>query len=114
MPTPYEPAASRAWAASEPPRPVVTRPPLVRSRTAGWTPGVCDAVARHLGVSRRLVRAAFVVLALSGGAGVAAYLILWALTSESEDVAPAGSARGWSERRRSARARVSTVSATIG
>ncbi|WP_235504435.1 ATP-binding protein [Nostocoides sp. Soil756] len=102
MPTPYEPAASRAWAASEPPRPVVTRPPLVRSRTAGWTPGVCDAVARHLGVSRRLVRAAFVVLALSGGAGVAAYLFLWALTSESEDVAPAGSARGWSERRRSA------------
>ena len=94
MPTPYEPAARTATA------PAPVRPPLVRARHAGWTPGVCDAVARHLGVSRRLVRVGFVVLALSGGAGVAAYLFLWALTPE-EDVAPwspAGQVR--SDRRR--------------
>ncbi|NHA68511.1 PspC domain-containing protein [Phycicoccus sp. CMS6Z-2] len=72
----------------------------MRSRAAGWTPGVCEAVARHLGVSRRLVRLAFVVLAVSGGAGVAAYVFLWALTGE-EDIAPQDEpGRRWSERRR--------------
>ncbi len=103
MPTPYEPAATRVRpVAGADPAVLPRRPPLVRARAAGWTPGVCDAVARHLGVSRRLVQVAFVVLALSGGAGVAAYLFLWALTAEDE-VAPqtAGSVR-WTERRRSA------------
>ncbi|WP_249138677.1 ATP-binding protein [Phycicoccus avicenniae] len=96
MPTPYEPVSARTVA----PAPGPARPPLVRARAAGWTPGVCDAVARHLGVSRRLVRVAFVVLALSGGAGIAAYLFLWALTAEDdvEPWSPAGVAR--SERRR--------------
>ena len=41
------------------------RPPLVRSRTRGWTPGVCGAVARHLGVSRRSVRITFILLTLA-------------------------------------------------
>jgi signal transduction histidine kinase/phage shock protein PspC (stress-responsive transcriptional regulator) len=70
-----------------PPRP--PRPPLVRSRTRGWTPGVCGAVARHLGVSRRSVRLTFILLTLAGGAGLAAYVFLWALTPEGDvDVDP--------------------------
>ncbi|MGL4177379.1 MAG: PspC domain-containing protein, partial [Dermatophilaceae bacterium] len=66
------------------------RPPLVRARDRGWTPGVSGAVARHLGVSPRMVRLLFIVLALAGGSGIAAYLFLWALTPEAE----AGSAAG--------------------
>ena len=102
MPTPYEPAAAH-------PRPVTDggpdagalgsvpsaypydqrparppRPPLVRSRTRGWTPGVSGAVARHLGISRRSVRWTFVLLTLAGGAGLAAYVFLWALTPEGD------------------------------
>ena len=97
MPTPYEPAAAH-------PRPVTDgpdagagvgsspyqqdqrppRPPLVRSSSRGWTPGVCGAVARHLGVSRRSVRWVFVLLTLVGGAGIAAYVFLWALTPEGD------------------------------
>ena len=56
----------------------------MRSRTRGWTPGVSGAVARHLGVSRRSVRLTFVLLTLAGGAGVAAYVFLWALTPEGD------------------------------
>ena len=111
MPTPYEPAAAH-------PRPVTDggpdagalgsvpsaypydqrparppRPPLVRSRTRGWTPGVSGAVARHLGISRRTVRWTFVLLTLAGGAGLAAYVFLWALTPEGEvDTDPSQSA----------------------
>ncbi len=94
MPTPYEPATAgarlsgpagaRPDGATEPEGP--QRPPLVRDRASGWTPGVCGAIARHLGVSRRVVRWVFVLLALAGGAGVAAYLFLWAMTPE-EDLA---------------------------
>ncbi|MBM6402808.1 PspC domain-containing protein [Phycicoccus sp. CSK15P-2] len=72
----------------------------MRSR-AGWTPGVCAAIARHLGVSVTAVRLAVVVLAFSGGAGIAAYGFLWALTP-LEDVAPEGEPSAlWSDRRRS-------------
>ncbi|MGL5909582.1 MAG: ATP-binding protein [Phycicoccus sp.] len=91
MPTPYEPAAAvrgADGAGATPSR----RPPLVRARDRGWTPGVSGAVARHLGISPRVVRLLFVVLALAGGSGIAAYLFLWALTPEA-DAGP-GSATG--------------------
>jgi signal transduction histidine kinase/phage shock protein PspC (stress-responsive transcriptional regulator) len=105
VPTPYEPAATTGHPAvtgvsgfgvpaghgaadlgsvgmpyAEPP----ARPPLVRARGRGWTPGVSAAVARHLGVSVRGVRLAFLLLTLAGGAGVAAYVFLWALTPEGD------------------------------
>ncbi|HWS58462.1 MAG TPA: PspC domain-containing protein, partial [Actinotalea sp.] len=96
MPTPYEPAAASSRAGMPPTPdagPVAAgwpagtpRLPMVRARGRGWTPGVCAAVARHLGVSTRLVRWAFVILTLTGGAGVVAYVFLWALTPE-DDVA---------------------------
>jgi signal transduction histidine kinase len=41
-------------------------------------------VARHLGLSRRSVRLVFVLLTVAGGAGLAAYVFLWALTPEGE------------------------------
>ncbi len=102
VPTPYEPATTRVRTDSGPaPEPAPLRPGLVRDRSGGWTPGVCAAVARHLGVSRRLVRVAFVVLAFSGGAGVAAYLFLWAMTPEGEvDGSGLLTPTTWSEKRR--------------
>ncbi|HYN65976.1 MAG TPA: PspC domain-containing protein [Ornithinibacter sp.] len=104
MSTPYEPAAAHPRTVTDngpdagyagpagpgypyPGTDRPQRPPLVRSRTRGWTPGVCAAVAAHLGVSRRTVRWAFVLLTLAGGAGLAAYLFLWALTPEGEATA---------------------------
>ncbi len=68
------------------------RPPLVRARGRGWTPGVSGAVARHLGVSVRGVRWTFVLLTLAGGAGLAAYVFLWALTPEGDVDAVPGQA----------------------
>ncbi len=111
MSTPYEPAAAPPRTVTDlgpdadragsggpgyphpgPDRP--QRPPLVRARTRGWTPGVCAAVATHLGVSRRSVRWTFVLLTLAGGAGLAAYLFLWALTPEGDVSADPLSAPG--------------------
>jgi signal transduction histidine kinase/phage shock protein PspC (stress-responsive transcriptional regulator) len=45
---------------------------------------VCAAVARHLGLSTRVVRWTFVILTFIGGAGVVAYAFLWALTPEGD------------------------------
>ncbi|HSF98332.1 MAG TPA: PspC domain-containing protein, partial [Ornithinibacter sp.] len=94
MPTPYEPAAAPSRAGTPPSADAgaagtgwpagPARPPLVRARGRGWTPGVCAAVARHLGLSTRVVRWAFVILTLIGGAGVVAYAFLWALTPEGD------------------------------
>ncbi|GAA4396407.1 ATP-binding protein [Fodinibacter luteus] len=94
MPTPYEPAAAPlhlgsgagpdlgAGSHGGSHRPA--RPPMVRARGRGWTPGVSAAVARHLGLSTRLVRWGFVLLTLAGGAGAVAYVFLWALTPEED------------------------------
>jgi signal transduction histidine kinase/phage shock protein PspC (stress-responsive transcriptional regulator) len=45
--------------------------------------GVCAGLADHLGVNVRYVRWAFLLSCLAGGAGVVAYLFLWALTPQS-------------------------------
>jgi signal transduction histidine kinase/phage shock protein PspC (stress-responsive transcriptional regulator) len=42
--------------------------------------GVCRGVAVHLGVDVAMVRIVFVVLGLASGAGIVAYLFLWAMT----------------------------------
>ena len=108
MPTPYEPAThgrpppglgpepgpdagGYALPPGAPPAPAggarpsrAPRPPLVRARSRGWTPGVSAAVARHLGISVRAVRLGFVLLTIAGGAGIAAYVFLWALTPEED------------------------------
>jgi signal transduction histidine kinase/phage shock protein PspC (stress-responsive transcriptional regulator) len=45
--------------------------------------GVCAGLAQHLGWDLRLIRIGFIVLTLTGGAGIIAYLFLWALTPQS-------------------------------
>jgi signal transduction histidine kinase len=46
--------------------------------------GVASGVADHLGLSRLVVRVAFVLLALSGGAGIVMYAALWVLTPQAD------------------------------
>ena len=46
--------------------------------------GVAAGVAEHLGLSPLVVRIAFVVLALSGGAGIAMYAALWVVVPQQE------------------------------
>jgi signal transduction histidine kinase/phage shock protein PspC (stress-responsive transcriptional regulator) len=63
----------------------------VRSRRLA---GVCAGLADHLGLNVRHVRLAFVLATPMGGAGIVAYLLLWVLTPQSLEVAPAGAGRG--------------------
>ena len=69
--------------------PTLSRPPLVRSRTAALG-GVCGGVARHLGWSVRSTRALTIALSVLGGGGVLLYLWLWALmpVSPADESAP--------------------------
>jgi len=52
--------------------------------------GVCAGLAAHLGFNVRHVRLAFLLSCLAGGAGIVAYLFLWALTPQSlgQELAP--------------------------
>jgi len=50
--------------------------------------GVCAGLAEHLGLNVRYVRLAFFLSCLAGGAGIVAYLFLWALTPQSLDSGP--------------------------
>jgi signal transduction histidine kinase/phage shock protein PspC (stress-responsive transcriptional regulator) len=47
--------------------------------------GVCAGLAEHLGLNVRHVRLGFVLATFAGGAGLVAYLFLWALTPQSKD-----------------------------
>jgi signal transduction histidine kinase/phage shock protein PspC (stress-responsive transcriptional regulator) len=58
---------------------------LYRSTEGRIVGGVAQGLARHLGVEPWIVRLAFVLLAISGGAGVAAYAAFWALAPMSPD-----------------------------
>jgi len=77
VPTPYEPPSTTGPGEH---RPVyrLTRP--VQGRYLG---GGCSGLGEHLGLDVRHVRLAFVLASFAGGAGVAAYLFLWALTPQS-------------------------------
>ena len=87
-----------------------TTQPLVRLRSGRFVAGVAGGVAAHLGVPVLWVRAAFVVLAGVGGAGVLAYGLLWIFVPAGDrrrrparpaGRAPAGDrARGAGHRRR--------------
>ena len=79
VPTPYE----RPQPAAEPgQRRPVRR--MVRPVHGRRVAGVCAGLAEHLGLNVRHVRVAFVLACLGGGAGVVAYLFLWALTPQEE------------------------------
>lgn len=55
------------------------RPPLRRSSTDRVIGGVCGGLAHTLGVDPVIVRVITAVLAILGGAGIAAYIIAWIL-----------------------------------
>ncbi len=55
---------------------------LRRPRSRRVVGGVCAGLAEHLNLPLPLVRAGFVVTAAMSGAGVIAYLFLWALTPQ--------------------------------
>src|SRR4029077_6951670 len=52
------------------------RRPLLRSKDDRMVWGVAGGLAAHIGFSATLVRLAFVLLTLFGGAGLLAYLVL--------------------------------------
>jgi signal transduction histidine kinase len=56
---------------------------LERATSGRALGGVAAGVAEHLGLSPLVVRLAFVLLALSGGAGVAMYAALWVLVPQA-------------------------------
>jgi phage shock protein C len=60
---------------------------LVRTRKGRMVAGVCAGVADYLGVDVTLVRVIVAVVSvLTGGAGVLAYLVAWAIIpNEGED-----------------------------
>src|SRR5882724_9721074 len=57
-------------------------PRLERPRDGRMLAGVCAGLARHLNIDPTLVRIGFIVLAVFGGAGVAAYLAALLLIPE--------------------------------
>ena len=50
---------------------------LYRSRTDSMLGGVCGGLGPYLGIDTALVRIFFILLTISGGAGVLIYLICW-------------------------------------
>ena len=70
-----------------------TPPRLSRPTQGRLLAGVCRGVAEHIGVEIVYVRIAFVLLALASGAGIAAYLFLWAVTPVEEPIEAVDPAR---------------------
>lgn len=52
---------------------------LYRSRDDKMIAGVCGGIAEYFGIDPVIVRVILVVITLMGGAGVLAYLIMWAV-----------------------------------
>jgi phage shock protein C len=70
---------------------------LRRSREDRVIAGVCGGLGRYLGVDPVLLRIAFVVLTVTGGAGLLLYVLALVVIpdqQEHEDLGPAPEARG--------------------
>jgi phage shock protein C len=70
---------------------------LRRSRTDRVIAGVCGGLGRYLGIDPVMLRIAFVILLVTGGAGFLLYLIAWVAIpeqAEGEDLGPAPQPRG--------------------
>jgi phage shock protein PspC (stress-responsive transcriptional regulator) len=63
---------------------------LRRSRSDRWLGGVCGGLAPMSGVPAWLWRLIFVALALCGGTGFVAYVLLWILVPTDDGVVDAG------------------------
>ncbi len=59
-------------------------PPLLRRRSGRFVAGVAGGIADHLGVRVLWVRAAFALLAIVNGAGIAAYGLLWIFVRQEQ------------------------------
>ena len=68
--------------------PAPSRPRLTRSSDGRALGGVAAGVAEHLGLPPLVIRGAFLVLALSGGVGIAMYAALWVFTPQAEGARP--------------------------
>ena len=68
--------------------PAPARPRLTRASDRRALGGVAAGVAEHLGLPPLVVRVAFLLLALSGGVGIAMYAALWVFTPQAEGARP--------------------------
>ncbi|HEU5271017.1 MAG TPA: PspC domain-containing protein, partial [Jatrophihabitans sp.] len=75
------------------PSPGTGVPRLYRQRSHRLIGGVAAALAVHLGLSRRLVRLAFVVLSFFGGLGLLLYGAFWIVLPQAPDAEPDGPIR---------------------
>lgn len=81
--------------AQEAPQPAEPRPILRRSRDDRVIGGVCGGLGRYFGIDPVILRIAFVLLLLAGGAGLLLYVIAWiAIPEERPGDALAGRADG--------------------
>lgn len=79
---------TRAPALPAPPPPPV--PALTRDPAQRRIAGVASGLSQHLGVSARLVRALFVVLALVWGIGLALYAVMWVFVPVRKEIEAPG------------------------
>src|SRR5690348_12424105 len=68
-------------------------PRLYRNVSGRLLGGVAGALADHLGLSRRLVRIAFVLLSIGSGLGVLLYGAFWIVLPTPPGAKPEGSVR---------------------
>ena len=59
---------------------------LYRSKTNRIIAGVCGGLGDYFKVDPTLIRLLWVLLTLSGGAGLVAYIIAWAIIPEESSV----------------------------
>jgi len=84
---PPPPLEGRTTATQVPQRPASSAA-FVRSRSNRVLLGVAGGLGEQLGVDPVLVRVAFAVLTIAGGAGLALYLLAWAVSVEPDTDAP--------------------------
>lgn len=58
---------------------------LYRSRTSRQLGGVCGGLGEYFNIDPTLVRLAFAVLMLWGGAGLPLYILMWVIIPEAPD-----------------------------
>ena len=59
---------------------------LYRSKKNRWVAGICGGLAEYFGIDPIIIRLIALVLILSAGAGLLAYIIAWVLVPEEPDV----------------------------
>jgi phage shock protein C len=77
----------REWNIEQGYRPLMSKPVLKKSNDK-MVSGVCGGIAEYLGWQPKHVRAIFVIVALAGGSGLLAYLILYIAMPGPDDVVP--------------------------